>query len=242
MRSAPAWCGRCFYRRRGSQPRKRAVLQGLLFAFALAGCSQQSDAAGPRFFNVNQFPGLVGDPGELAPALDYTLDSIDAEPLHFRSCADVAATDEDIVEPSQYSLVQLLRINCQAAELFAASQEASFSHFPAELTEAFIAELPATAVPRISDEELERRVGRPLVDYEGKLDITVQPGQALRVVTPRTEMTYQVMARADFTGDGAEDLLVRIDWQALDAFGGGADLLLLEHTEPAGPVRIGWRR
>lgn len=50
--------------------------------------------------------------------------------------------------------------------------------------------------------------------------------------TSTDKLIYQVVARGDFNGDGIEDVLIRIDWHVIDAFGKGSKLVLITKLSP----------
>lgn len=195
-------------------------------------------------FNEEYFAGLVSpEVGRYEDAvLDYQLDSPTGAPIHITRCPQVDSLGEDRVAPSQYPLYRLLSTNCLALKRYTESRPAERTYFPAQLTPGLVLSFPATAVPRINDEDLERRQGKTLGSYGGRPKASVAPDGGVRVVDRTDELTYSLMARADFDGDGTEDLLVRVDWRALDAMGEGTELLLLSRTSADAPVTVSWRQ
>ena len=57
----------------------------------------------------------------------------------------------------------------------------------------------------------------------------------MHVTSASDERAYHVLGRADFTGDGLEDLLIRVDWHARHALGRGTDLFILEKSFRGSP-------
>ena len=215
----------------------------LLAALLLAGWVGAEREAPARVFNTQEFVGLVStEVGSYEDAvLDYELDASKDGVLHFTRCTQVEAVDAGDIEASQYPLFKLLSVNCLALKRYVESVPAQRSYFPEKLTKELVAAFPATAVPRISDEEMTRRQGKNLTAYEAKIKISLAADGSVQVMTATDEMTYYIMARADFDGDGAEDLLVRVDWHARNAFGRGTDLFFLAKTSDSGPVTVSWR-
>ncbi len=216
----------------------------LLIVLFLTGCPEVRHEVPTREFNTQEFAGLVSTEVTTYKdaLLDYELDASKGGVVHFTNCAQVDATGEGDIVSSQYPLFKLLSVNCQALRRYAGSSPAKRSCFPDQLTEAMVSEFPALAVPRISEEEMTRRQGKTLAEYNTAIHITVAPEGSVQVVTDDEEMTYYVMARADFDGDGAEDMLMRVDWHARNAFGQGTDLFILTKTSDSGPVTVSWRR
>jgi hypothetical protein len=101
--------------------------------------------------------------------------------------------------------------------------------------------LPATAVPRINDEDIARRQAKTLKAYDPSVRVTEASDGSIHVATATDEMQYQILGRADFTGDGTEDLLIRVDWHVRDALGRGTDLFILEKTSATAPIIVSWR-
>jgi len=88
---------------------------------------------------------------------------------------------------------------------------------------------------------LEKRTGKTLKEHESFLDISIIDKNRAEVLTQTNEITFDIMARADFNGDGIEDLLVRTLWYVRDAFGKGTNLFILEKTSSTGPILLTWR-
>jgi len=196
-----------------------------------------------RKFHTREFVGLVSaEPTSYGDAvLDYELDTSQGGMVRFTRCAEVESTDEQDIESSQYPLFRLLFTNCQALRRYAESHPARRSFFPARMSEELLAAFPATAVPRISDEEMKRREEKTLSEYEAVLRIAVQTDGSVQVTNKADEMTYHTMARADFDGDGTEDILMRVDWHSREAFGQGTDLFLLSKPSDSAPISVAWR-
>ncbi|MBI3562862.1 MAG: hypothetical protein HY080_14210 [Gammaproteobacteria bacterium] len=195
------------------------------------------------YFNTQQFTGLASDQVMKYDdtLLDYDLDNANHKNIHFRTCRQVEATRDKDILASQYSLFKLLKTNCLALERFTRARPASQGFLPDRLTKKWIDALPATAVPRMNDEDLRRRNGKRLSRYESQLRVVLADDGTANVTTKTDQLTYVIMARADFDGDGIEDMLLRIDWRALRAFGKGTDLVMITKTAAQSPVQLQWR-
>ena len=197
-----------------------------------------------RTFNAPEFTGLVSiEAASYGEAiLDYDLDASNGGVIHFTGCVQVEATKEGDVVASQYALLKLLSVNCQALKRYFSSAAAQRSYFPARLSKRLVMAFPATALPNnISPEAMSRRQGKLLRTYEPSVKTSIIEGGSAEVVTTTEKITYHVMARADFDHDGAEDLLMRVDWSVRKAFGKGADLLLLSKKSSSSAIFVAWR-
>lgn len=196
-----------------------------------------------RAFNGQMFPGLVS-PSSLEyedPVLDCDLDTSSGGSIHFNSCTQVEAVQRDQIASAAYPWLRLLSINCLALKRYSDSRVASRTFFPACLTKELIAAFPATVAGAVGPDDLKQRQGKTLRAYEAGLHISVAFNGEVRVRTAHSESIYVVIARADFDGDGNEDLLMRIDWSARDALGNGSDLVLISKKSAAAPIVVSWR-
>jgi hypothetical protein len=196
-----------------------------------------------RTFNTGVFVGLTSpDVSRYEDVvLDYELDSSDGRPVHFTSCAQVETTSDRTIAASDYSLFKLLFANCVGLKRYLEGRSAERTYFPAQVTVSLVEAFPATAVPRMNDEDIARRQAKTLGAYDPSVKISAGNGGSIHVATATDEMQYHVLGRADFTGDGTEDLLVRVDWHVRDASGRGTDLFILEKTSETAPIVVSWR-
>ncbi|CAD5366130.1 conserved exported hypothetical protein [Rubrivivax sp. A210] len=188
-------------------------------------------------FNLRAFAGLVSAPDAGEAVLDIALDDSAGVEITFKSCAQVQVTPEARIAESQFALFRLLTLNCLALARWQHSQPARGSHFPAQLNARLLAALPAAAVPRLNDEDLARRAGKTLGAFEKALRVELRPDGSALARSRGDERVYTVMARADFDGDGFEDLLLRAQSRA----GRASDLLLVAKTTPTGAIKLIWR-
>lgn len=196
-----------------------------------------------RSFDTAGFVGLVSmDLSSYEQTvLDYALDSPDGRGIQFKNCRQVESTRENEILASHYPLFRLLSMNCLGLKRFIASTEARRSFFPARLTASDIAQFPATAMVPISSFDMAQRAGKTLSQYAGPLHVHVGTDGSINVLAGADDISYRVMARADFDQDGNEDLLVCVNWRARDAMGKGTDLVVLSKTSDAGSTTVSWR-
>ena len=219
-------------------------LSCILLASFLLGCAVVKTRVPEREFNSQEFTGLVlSEVKDYKDAvLDYDLDNKKGEEVHFTNCLQVESIGEETILVSDYQLFKLLSINCKALKLYTEKgTQAKRSYFPEIMNEKLVAGWPAVVGPIINDEEMIRRQGKTLSEYETELKISIKDKNTVDVLTDYDDITYCIMARADFNSDGIEDLLVRMIWHVRDAFGKGSDLFIFEKTSHASPVSLTWR-
>jgi len=219
---------------------------GLFSLLLVAHTSFADTARAQRTLNVSDLRSLIpkGSFGYDTAVLDYELTAPNGNTIHLNSCTQVDATKDDDVAAFDYKRLQYVRINCLALKRYSTSTMPKKNFFPPRLTRAFIASLPATAAFLIGDSEYIRQLhGKSLAaSLHGlHLHISILSKNEAKVVTDEDDDRYVVVARADFDGDGIEDLLMRIDWRARDAFGAASDLVLLSKKSASGPVSVSWR-
>lgn len=218
------------------------VLLLLLFLSVSPACIAKSSISYPKFFNSAEFVGFVSINGDSNTVmLDYDLDGADGNPVLFKNCNDVKRTPETAVATHQYHLWRLMQLNCKAAAMINNASASTQSHWPSTFDYAFIAELPATAIPDLGGNSLDGRKGL-LKDAEPSLEITSIDSHSAEVIGGGDlAITYVVMARGDFDQDGMEDILLRLDWNIVTAFGKGFSLLLLAKPDFSAEAEIVWR-
>ena len=226
----------------------KSILKIIIISVAslLNGCTDiQSKNQSVGYFNEAAFTGLVALPktGTDIP-LDYDLTKPNGENLHITSCKQVKDFTDTSIDIREYSLQRLLTLNCMAAEEFLLGQNATTSFFTEQSLVNIISNLPAMAVPDLGGDGLStKREGRTLIDYEKSLNPTATRPM---VVTVRLEgnmmVDYIIMAREDLNNDGIEDLILRLDWDIIDAFGDGTTLIAVSKTSENSPIEILWHR
>ncbi len=215
-----------------------------LIVMIIGGCASADIKRPQREFNFNEFTGLVSKQVKAYEdvVLDYELDDTSGKTIHLKSCRQVDSIREDQILSSEYELYKILSHNCAAIKLYIEKGgPAKSSFFPERLTKELISEFPAVAGPRISRYSLEQRAGKTLKEYEPVFEVVSVDKNTVEVMTENYELTYLIMAKADFNVDGYEDLLVAVRWHVRDAFGKGADLFILEKKSLDYPITLTWR-
>ncbi|KAA3651329.1 MAG: hypothetical protein DWQ11_14370 [Proteobacteria bacterium] len=212
----------------------------VVISSVLVGCSAARAAPPPYGFNGLAFAGLVEPHGEDG-RLDYVLDGANGAELRFASCAQVVATEAAAVREDQYPVFRLLRTNCQALARYASGRPAGGSHLPEALTPALVGALPTAALPAVGGQPMVPTAGERLKASSGVAAIEALSGGRVRVLTRDDDIVYTLMAQGDFDGDGVQDMLLRLDWRARDAFGRGVELLQITRRTADGPAELSWR-
>jgi len=221
---------------------KIKLLSVFVLSIVSSACTSTSLIPFPKFFNTNAFVGFVSmSDGRGRVLMDYELDGSNGKVVLFKSCDDVKQTLETDIVTHQYYLWQLIQINCKAIVEFNNASVSTQSYWPSGFDREFIANLPATAIPNLGGNTLEGREGL-LKDVERELEINPINTNSIEVIlSGDLAITYTVMARGDFDHDGSEDILLRLDWSILTAFGKGFSLLLLSNPRDSTDVKIVWR-
>lgn len=207
---------------------------------ALLGCAAVRTAPPAQAFNAAAFAGLVDASGEDG-RLDYVLEGANGAALRFASCTEVDATAAAAVREDQHTVFRQLRTNCQALARHASGRPARDSHLPEALMPTLVGNLPSTALPDVGGQAMVSKAGERLKAVSGVADIEALPGGRVRVLTRGDDIVYTLMAQGDFDGDGVQDMLLRLDWRARDAFGRRVELLQITRYTAGGPVELTWR-
>lgn len=182
----------------------------------------------PKFYS-DFFTGLETQKvtGYESAKLDYDLTSKDNKNVHFSSCTQVDKVKDGDIVMSEYHLLTMLRLNCQALKKYTLASPSKKSFLQEILIKKDASKLPATSYPYVSEHDRKTRLGEKLKDYQKKF--TMKPGRngAIDVETETDNLLYQVIATGDFNGDKIEDALIRIDWRVIGAFGKGSKMVMV---------------
>jgi hypothetical protein len=173
--------------------------------------------------------------------LDYAVRDTKGREIQFTSIADVDQTKDEVISSPDFSLWTRLQANCAALKKFEQGHPAPKSNFPSNLTKSLVADFPAAAVPPVSNDDLEMRGDQTMKHFEKALVVELCGGNEAKASTATDQWRYYVLARADFDGDGFEDLLIRVDWGSLEGSGSGSEAFVLAKPTADGPVKVIWR-
>jgi len=208
----------------------RAVLFALLFIPTVAllmSCGADKNKNVEKFLNTDEIPGL----GELGDhysnvKLHYQLDTADNGVKQFSSCTEVDNASEEEIKPDQYPLLRMLQINCEAIRRFLLAPDHARTAFPETLTTEWVQGLPATAVPDLGgnkEETPDKTLAQRYKDFSATL---INPHN-VEAQFDDLDINYVVLARGDFNDDGMEEMLLRLDWDVVSAYGNGFTLVLV---------------
>lgn len=205
------------------------IIKLSLFTFILVACSNLwADNFKPVFY-PEYFTGLeTVNVGKYENAkLDYDLTSTNNKNIHFSSCPQVDAVKDDDILTSEYHLLTMLRLNCNAMKKYTIAGNANKSFLSELVVNKSINDLPATAYPFVNNYDKKTRAGKTLKRYQKKLVTKVSSDGAILVETETDNLIYNIIAIGDFNGDKIQDALIRIDWHVINAFGKGSKLVLI---------------
>lgn len=168
------------------------------------------------------------------------------------TCVELLAEDlslDSVVPMHDWNVVQARDRVCRAAQVMSGAEQAKSTLWPDRiLTPSAPEQLPAEVVWRISgDQELAFQQGLSVgrtrwSEHEAVLGLEMGSDDGIAFLSEnQTHYLLAVVARADFTGDGEEDVLLRV---LASPYGGGSmvshRLFLLGIWDGAWRVRETW--
>lgn len=219
------------------------ILLLALFAAACTSLSQKVDSSGSdannranKFFNKEEFTGLdsIEDQGKKF-LLHYQLDKREGGLITFLNCEDVASSSEEEIVPSQLIYLKTLHVNCRMASEYSAAPRQAKKRWPDELSEALILDMPAIILPELVSLNAISRLGK-IKDLE--VYVEKRGRFTARLVVDGLDIQIIQLARGDFTSDGLENMILRLDWSVMEAFGRGVDWVMLSRQLPEGEIVV----
>ncbi len=166
----------------------------------------------------------------------------DEKPFFAKECSFVFKNSDDVVVEREYHRWQWLKDNCIAASKYFDAPKTAYSFWAETFDYETIKHFPATAIPDLGGESLERRIGT-LLAYDASLTFVETSGESrISVEVDNLEVHYIQIARADFNRDGYQDVFIRMDWYVKDAFGKGTDWVVLTKLSPNDEPMMLWRK
>ena len=215
----------------------------VLFNFALIGCVSADGTIQP-VVNKQAFPGFEFSQGisnRNRNLSGYQYQTIKGDTVDIHSCQQARDMDSAAIPEFEYFRFQQLLLSCQAMERFGKARVSDTTYFPASLDLKFFQQLPASAAPLLSKADRDQRKGKSFMAYDKNTRVTMEDEFTAKLLSDDDEIYITLLARGDFTGDGIEDLLVKSEWYARNAFGKHLDLLVLTRTDDRQAARIDWR-
>jgi hypothetical protein len=209
----------------------------------LIGCVVADSMIQPELYK-QAFPGFEFNQKEIntaQPVSGYQYQSTSGNTIDIHNCKQASAMDSALIAEFEYFRFQQLLLSCQAMEQYARAGKSRASYFPQVFDKQFYEQLPAIAAPLLGEADLDQRQGKSFTAYETGTQVTIEPPHTAKLLTAEDEIYITILARGDFNGDGIEDLLVKSEWYARQAFGKHADLLILAKTDTSQVVKINWR-
>jgi len=221
----------------------KALLCSLLTCLMLISCSGSNKNIPPTI-NLPEFPGFTLKENvsySTVKLSGYEFKSADGMPVVYNTCPGVTSSNESEVAEYELFRYRLLLNTCHALEKYLAAKPSAESNFPAQFDTRLIGDMPATSVPLLNKTQEEARIGKTVKTYFAGGQLSLEKNGSVKVLTDDDEISYTLLARGDFTNDGVEDLLLRVEWYARKASGKHVDLLILSKTATDKPITIGWR-
>jgi len=222
---------------------KKLFIIFLTLAFLLA-CSISSNTIDKKLYQ-EQFPGF-GFVSQLDISQhtlsNYEYDSLDGGKLVMTSCKQANGFDISKIADYDYFRFKLLLVSCKAIDKYSTASAARTNNFPSKLDTKFIYQLPVAITPLLSRADTIKKQDLSVKSYDIRTQITLEKENMFKLLTKEDEVYITLLARADFTNDGFEDLLIQSEWYSRNAHGKHVDLLILSRPDKGKPVEIGWRQ
>jgi hypothetical protein len=161
----------------------------------------------------------------------------DGATARLESCAGVEQVDGHSLVPADCATHYYLLQVCRSLQRHLAGKPASRTFFPRELDEPWVRSLPAAADVAFTDEFLEYARGRMLLDEISIDEIRTAPGR-VEVRMGKEWLSYSLIGRGDYTGDGIEDLMVSVTFDPQTGTRPTTNMLLLSKRSPDGPIEV----
>lgn len=221
----------------------RILILNFILFLILAACSDNNKQILP-YINLAEFPGFKifeSTNFQNTQLIGYEYQSTDDKIVSFKTCPDVENANESSIAEFELFRFRLLVTSCQALKKYYQGNSSKKSYFDNQFTAHLVQTFPASSVPLLSKEHQSKRQNKALIEYDNKTYLTMEQNGSVKLLTEEDELYYSLVARADFTGDQIEDLLVRTEWFARKASGKHVDLLVLSKTGKDQPSTISWR-
>lgn len=209
--------------------------------FICISCSELSaKEIKPQLF-TNYFTGLESEvvTSYISVKLNYDLTLRLGKNIHFDNCNQVEEVTAGDIVMSEFHLLRMLKANCIALKKFARAENSHANYLQKLLDKKNISNLPATAYPYVNEfDEKSQRLNTSLGNFHNKFNASLDINGAIEVETETERLLYQIIATGDFNGDKIQDALIRIDWQALAAFGKGYKLIMVTKKSSDKPYEI----
>lgn len=111
------------------------------------------------------------------------------------------------------------------------------------LSQSAVRQFPALVVPLLSEQHRKSLEGKSVEAAFGpSLTIVSEQLGGTQLSTFKDDVYLTVLGRGDFNQDAIEDLLIKSEWFARDAFGKHVDLVILSGQRSGKKHPILWRR
>lgn len=214
----------------------------LFINIILISCADAKNTIHPSIY-ISEFQGFTFNAEkQISNRISgYEYQTIDSENIKIQTCDQASHFDISKIAEFEYFRFKLLQLSCKAAEVYSTARDAKTSYFPEAFTQHFFETLPASTVPLLSKADASQRKDKTLLEYNKHAKFQTENSHTVKLLTKDDEIYITILARGDFNNDGFEDLLVKSEWYARNAFGKHTDLLILTKTDKDQPIKIDWR-
>jgi len=190
--------------------------------------------------NAEAFPDFVfnaSDAQAAQPIKPHQFTTTQKKELTFTKCKDTLSFNVDKISEYEYFRFKLLLLSCNAIEKISKATASNVSFYPKQLSNSFYSELPAIALPALSEADKKNKQNKTINSYLNKPEITNENG-AIKITTSEDEFYITLLARGDFNKDGIEDLLIKTEWYAKNSNGKHAELFILKKLDAKQAITV----
>lgn len=192
----------------------------------LTACAVAGDKIPPDLIASNFTFDVVRQGEADVPPLAFSLAGGNAASAN--SCVEIAGIGAKRIAEVDYFRFRVARAECKAIEWFAAAKPYRQSAFDVPLSHSTVREFPALILPLLSEQHERSLEGKSIAAALGaSLTVVSVSTGTIRLSTVTDEVYLTVLGRGDFNHDEIEDLLIKSEWFARDAFGKHVDLVLV---------------
>ena len=164
---------------------------------------------------------------------------------YLQSCREIDATAINSVIEREVYLLLAAKLDCAIARQFIYAEPATSSNLPQPLSIDYLKQLPANITPSFNEQQEQNAQQKTLVEFKINEVNNVQEHVFELLLNDVLSVKFIEVARADFNGNGVEDVMIMTEWLVTDSGDGeGVDLLIIEDKQQKpseGKPKVIWR-